>query len=111
VPLVPTERETVQFTRNLKELKITTKAWEKQRKQQLEADLVKTKTIFKLYMTLQKEALPPQNKKTHYYPWKSSEGLSFKLEKKNGDKKARHFGYTVEMKIQNSSRHMQKVGK
>jgi len=40
VPLVPIERASVQFARNLKELKIATKAWEKQRKQQLEADLI-----------------------------------------------------------------------
>lgn len=42
VPLVPIERATLQFVRNLKELKIATKAWEKQRKQQLDADLVET---------------------------------------------------------------------
>jgi hypothetical protein len=40
VPLDHTERETIQFARNLKELKIATKAWEKNRKQEIETDLI-----------------------------------------------------------------------
>jgi hypothetical protein len=62
-------------------------------------------------MTLPKEDFPLQNKNTYYYPWKISECPFFKLEKKNGDKNDVHFGYTVEMRIQNYSKPMKKVGK
>lgn len=41
-PLGPTECVVVQFERNLKSLKIATKAWEKRKKQQLEQDIIST---------------------------------------------------------------------
>jgi hypothetical protein len=44
MPIGHSEREVVQFARNLKELKTTTKSWEKRRKQQMEHDLIQTET-------------------------------------------------------------------
>jgi hypothetical protein len=101
----------VQFARNLKNLKTTTKAWAKRKKKQLEHDIIQTEAIFNLFMTLTKEVLSIQHKKRPFYLWKRIEESFYKLGKKNGDKRVGPFGCIAVMRIQNSSKLMQKEGK
>jgi hypothetical protein len=61
-------------------------------------------------MTLTKEGFPLQYKKRPYYLWKRIEESFYKLGKKNGGQKSRHFGCIAGMRIQNSSKLMQKAG-
>jgi hypothetical protein len=76
-PISHSKREVIQFTRNLKELKTTTKVWEKRRKQTERTRLNPHRSLlYNPYMTRSKEDIPIKYKKRLYYPWRKTKRVT-----------------------------------